>query len=56
LALAARGYGAWTLEDVYAFVYEEALDLEASGPDEFAAAIDRCDFKMRLPSTGADAS
>ena len=55
LALAARGFGAWTLDDVYAFVYEEALDLDASGPGEFAAAIDRCDFRMRLPSAPMEA-
>ncbi|HLQ60481.1 MAG TPA: hypothetical protein VK131_01305 [Candidatus Acidoferrales bacterium] len=47
-SLAIRGYGEWTLENVYAFVYEQAVDLEPSAHAGFVAGIRRADFASLL--------
>ena len=39
-----RGYGDWTLENVYAFVYESAVDLPGSGHQAFVGGIRESDF------------
>jgi hypothetical protein len=45
--LAVRGYGDWTLDNVYAFVYETSVDLPADGHHSFLGEIRDTDF-MRL--------
>jgi hypothetical protein len=42
--LAMRGYGDWTLEHVYAFVYETAVELPGSGHGSFLGEINDTDF------------
>src|SRR5438105_5390681 len=53
--LALKGYGEWTLENVYAFVYETSVDLPAEGHRSFVGAIHDTDFAGVLDSyaTGA---
>ena len=43
-ALQLRGFGAWTLENVYAFVYESAVDLPVQGHQAFVGGIRESDF------------
>ncbi len=43
-ALQLRGYGDWTLENVYAFVYESAVDLPGQGHHAFVGGIRDSDF------------
>jgi hypothetical protein len=43
-ALAIRGYGDWTLDNVYAFVYETAVELPAKGHGSFLGEISDTDF------------
>jgi hypothetical protein len=47
-ALQLRGYGSWTLENVYAFVYDAAVDQPAAGPREFVNLIHDTDFAWIL--------
>jgi hypothetical protein len=47
-ALALRGYGGWTLDNVYAFVYEAAVDEPAANPREFLEAVRHADFANLL--------
>jgi len=47
-ALKVRGYGDWTLENVYAFVYESAVDLPAQGHHDFVGGIRESDFASLL--------
>jgi hypothetical protein len=42
--LALRGYGDWTLENVYAFVFETATDLPIHGQDSFVGEIRNLDL------------
>ncbi len=49
-ALALRGYGDWDLDNVYAFVYEQAVELPASGHAAFVGAIRDSDFAGMLAS------
>ena len=42
--LKLRGYGDWTLENVYAFVYESAVDLPGQGHHAFVGGIREQDF------------
>ena len=37
------GFGAWTLENVYSFIYEAAMDMPESGHD-LAAHVSQTDF------------
>lgn len=46
--LSVRGYGDWTLENVYAFVYETATDLPEDGGQPFATEIRAADFAGEL--------
>jgi hypothetical protein len=46
--LRLRGYGDWTLDNVYAFVYEQAVELPDEGPKAFADDIRQTDFAGRL--------
>jgi hypothetical protein len=44
LALKVRGFGEWTLDNVYAFVYESAVDLPGQGHHAFVGGIRESDF------------
>jgi hypothetical protein len=46
--LAVRGYGEWTLDNVYAFVYETAVELPAHGHGSFVGEINDTDFGALL--------
>ena len=50
--LALRGYGEWTLDNVYAFVYETSVDMPADGHHTFVGEISDTDFG-RLLSVGS---
>lgn len=43
-SLALRGYGVWNIDNVYAFVYEAAIDLPAEGHRSFVGEIRDTDF------------
>ncbi len=47
-ALTMRGYGEWTLDNVYAFVYESAVDLPERGHHAFVGGIRDADFAQML--------
>ena len=47
-SLAIRGYGEWTLDNVYAFVFEQAVELEPSPHSGFVAGIRHADFASLL--------
>lgn len=47
-ALAVRGYGDWSFDSVYAFVYDAAVDIPAENPREFLGVINRTDFRALL--------
>jgi hypothetical protein len=53
--LAIRGYGAWTLQNVYAYVYEMAVELPAGGHGAFVSSIVSADFEGGLQQVGAAA-
>ena len=42
--LTMRGYGEWTLDNVYAFVYETAIELPSGGHGKFLGEINETDF------------
>ena len=46
--LAIRGFGGWTMDNVYAFVYETAVDLPVKGHGEFLGGIRATDFAGML--------
>ncbi len=46
--LAMRGFGEWSLDNVYAFVYETAVDLPVKGHGEFVGGIRETDFAGML--------
>jgi hypothetical protein len=46
--LAIKGYGDWTLDNVYAFVYETAVELPAQGHGSFLGEINDTDFGALL--------
>jgi hypothetical protein len=48
--LALKGYGEWTLDNVYAFVYETSVDLPAEGHRSFLGEIHDTDFAGLLAS------
>ena len=50
-ALRMRGYGDWNLENVYAFVYESAVDLPGNGHQAFVGGIRESDFAGLLRDT-----
>ena len=45
--LAELGFGDWTMENVYSFIYEAALDMDESGHD-LAARVGQTDFAGAL--------
>ena len=48
--LRIQGYGDWTLENVYAFVYERAVELEPQAHGAFVGGIRTADFALMLNS------
>ena len=46
--LIIRGYGDWTLDNVYAFVFETAVDLPDVEPKAFVNDISHTDFASLL--------
>src|SRR5215470_6193970 len=48
--LVLRGYGEWTLDNVYAFVYETSVDMPANGHHSFLGEIRDTDFERLLAS------
>lgn len=46
--LALRGYGDWTLDNVYAFVYDTSVDLPTDGYQPFLGEIRDTDFSALL--------
>jgi hypothetical protein len=48
--LRIQGYGDWNLDNVYAFVYERAVELEPRGHGAFVGGIQTTDFALMLNS------
>jgi len=46
--LVIRGYGEWTLDNVYAFVFETAVDLPDVEPTAFVKEVSHTDFARLL--------
>ena len=46
--LARRGYGDWTLDNVYAYVYESLVELPETAPGAFVEAIREADLAGAL--------
>jgi hypothetical protein len=51
--LALRGYGDWTFDHVYAFVYDTSVDMPADGHHSFLGEIRDTDFARLLESSMA---
>ena len=49
--LRLRGYGEWTLDNVYAFVYEASVDVPVEGHHSFLGEIRDTDFERLLVGT-----
>ena len=47
LALAELGFGAWTLDNVYSFVYDASMEIALDGRD-LASLIDETDYAASL--------
>jgi hypothetical protein len=48
--LSIQGYGEWTLDNVYAFVYERSVELEPRAHSAFVGGIRSTDFALMLNS------
>jgi hypothetical protein len=48
--LRIQGYGDWSLDNVYAFVYERSVELEAGAHSAFVGGIRTADFALMLNS------
>ena len=48
--LRIQGYGDWTLDNVYAFVYERSVELEPKAHSAFVFGIKSTDFALMLNS------
>jgi hypothetical protein len=48
--LRIQGYGDWTLDNVYAFVYERSVELEPQAHTAFVGGIRSADFALMLNS------
>jgi hypothetical protein len=48
--LRIQGYGEWNLDNVYAFVYERAVELESRAHSAFVGGIKTTDFALLLNS------
>jgi hypothetical protein len=46
--LALKGFGEWTMENVYAFVYETSVELPGDGHRAFLSEIKETDFSSLL--------
>ena len=46
-ALASLGFGGWTMEHVYSFVYDASMDMQLDGA-ELSALIDATDYAASL--------
>jgi hypothetical protein len=46
--LRIQGYGDWTLDNVYAFVYERSVELEPKAHSAFVGGIKNADFALML--------
>lgn len=46
------GYGAWTMENVYSFIYDAAMEMDVAGHD-LAARVSQTDFVAALRSAEA---
>jgi hypothetical protein len=46
--LRIQGYGDWTLDNVYAFVYERSVELEPKAHHAFVGGIKSADFALML--------
>lgn len=46
-ALSSLGFGEWTLDSVYSFVYQAAVEADSAGR-ELAAVVDEVDFAASL--------
>ena len=46
--LRIQGYGAWTIDNVYAFVYERSVELEPRAHSAFVGGIKTADFALML--------
>jgi hypothetical protein len=46
--LRIQGYGDWTLDNVYAFVYERSVELEPRAHSAFVGGIKTTDFALML--------
>jgi hypothetical protein len=46
--LRIQGYGDWTLDNVYAFVYERSVELEPKAHSAFVGGIRSADFALML--------
>jgi hypothetical protein len=48
--LRIQGYGDWTLDNVYAFVYDRTVELEPRAHSAFVGGIKSTDFALMLNS------
>jgi len=48
--LRIQGYGDWTIDNVYAFVYERSVELEPKAHRAFVGGIKSADFALMLNS------
>ena len=48
--LRIQGYGDWSLDNVYAFVYERSVELEPQAHTAFVGGIRSADFALMLNS------
>ena len=46
--LRIQGYGDWTIDNVYAFVYERSVELEPNAHTGFVGGIKTADFALML--------
>ncbi len=46
--LRIQGYGDWTLDNVYAFVYERSVEIEPHPHSAFVGGIKNADFALML--------
>ncbi len=46
--LRIQGYGDWTLDNVYAFVYERSVEIEPQPHKAFVGGIRSADFALML--------
>jgi hypothetical protein len=51
--LSLRGYGDWTFDNVYAFVYETSVDMPVDREHSFLGEIRDTDFARLLTGSGA---